>query len=145
MGYLLDTNILVGLLRKNPSIVDRYTKINNPTTSIAITVYTIAELYYGLYNNKKKNYAAEEQKILELMLDQFQKRDQIRAMSRQAAILYANYDFALETQGTPIPVMDLLIGVVAIAENLTLLTIDQTHFEQLQKVASEFQVEFWKK
>ncbi len=43
MGYLLDTNILVGLLRKNPSIVDRYTKINNPTTSIAITVYTIAE------------------------------------------------------------------------------------------------------
>jgi predicted nucleic acid-binding protein len=41
--------------------------------------------------------------------------------------------------------MDLLIGSVAIAENLTLITTDQTHFEQLQKIASEFKVEFWVK
>jgi tRNA(fMet)-specific endonuclease VapC len=52
--------------------------------------------------------------------------------------LYAEAASALLAAGTPIPVMDLLIGITAKAHGLPVLTRDKKHFHLIPGVAVEW-------
>lgn len=143
MPYLLDTNILIGLLRGNKTILHKYSSMVASNHQKFISVYTILEIYYGLYNSENKLLANREQKIIELMMDEFQSNNSILSSTRLTVIQYAKLCRKLKEQGTLIPILDLLIGSIAVTNKLILITNDTAHFELLRKIEPSFQVEFW--
>jgi len=142
MNYLLDTGIIIGLLREIPTIVEKYRMLPQGR-STAFTAYSLTELFEGL--NKLTNLPKRDAqfKILNIIIDQFEKKNRLFALTRSQADAYSKFKIALERNGTPIPVMDLLIGTIAIERNCILLTTDQTHFTTLKTIAPQLQVEFW--
>ena len=144
MIYLLDTNILIGILREHKLIVSKYKELTKKQQDKAITSYTIAELYDGINRAKSIKLIEGQLKILELLLSDFEKRKRIFSLTRNEAIKYAELKFALEKNGTPIPIMDLLIGSVAIENKFKLITTDKNHFQNLKDVYPSFNVEYWK-
>ena len=143
MICLLDTNILIGILREQKLIVSKYKILTKKQQDKAITSYTIAELYNGINRVKSSKQMEGQLKILELLLNNFEKRKRIFSLTRNEAKKYAELKITLEKNGTPIPIMDLLIGSVAIANNYKLITTDKRHFQNLKDVCPSFKVEYW--
>ena len=56
---------------------------------------------------------------------------------RAFAVLYGEAPAGFSVDGVPIPVMDLLIGVTAKANTLSLLTRDPIHFSRLRGLAND--------
>ncbi len=142
MDYLLDAGILIGLLREAPTIVDRYRKLT-PNQFRAITVYSLIELFEGIHKTQNLVAKNSQLKILQILVDQFEKRGGVFALTRLQAEIFAKLRIGLEQKGTPIPVIDLLIGTIAIEKQFILITTDQKHFQVLKDVAPQFNVEFW--
>ncbi|HMF30882.1 MAG TPA: type II toxin-antitoxin system VapC family toxin [Candidatus Lokiarchaeia archaeon] len=143
MSYLLDTNIIIGVLRKKPSILGNYVKLTETSPTTFISSYTIAELFEGLYRSNIPEKKAEEETILELMFEDFEQRDRILSLKKSHAATYAHLKILLDDHGTPIPIIDLLIGSIAIGENLILITTDKKHFQALKKIEPRLTVKFW--
>jgi len=140
--YLLDTNIIIGILREASDILDKYRALP-PRIPKAITTFSAAELYEGLILIQEEVTRNVQKRFLELMLDALDARSLIFTLTRQDAALYADLRIALRKNGTPIPVVDLLIGTIALATNSTLITTDQHHFQMFQAVQPAFLVEYW--
>lgn len=143
MIYLLDTNILIGILREHKQIVSKYKELTTKQQDKAITSYTIAELFDGINRVKSGKKMEGQLKVLELLLNDFERRNRICSLTRIEAKKYAELKLALEKNGTPIPIMDLLIGSVAIGNKFKLITTDKNHFQNLKKVNPAFNVEYW--
>jgi len=143
MTYLLDTTILVGLLRANHIIVSKYNKLSKKGIDKGITTYTIAELYEGFYRNKEQEIIKAQQKIFEILLNEFEREKMIFSLTRNKAINFPKFKIALEKKGTPMPIIDLLIGTIAIVNNFILITTDVAHYQLLKSAIAEFNVEFW--
>jgi len=143
MICLIDTNILIGILRKHEDIVSKYTLLSKKQQDKAITSYTIAELYDGVNRVEASKKMESQMKFLEILLNKFEKRNRIFSFTRNDAKKYAALKIALEKNGTPIPIMDLLIGSIAITNDYKLITTDKNHFQNLKKVSPEFKVEYW--
>ena len=142
MNYLLDTGIIIGLLRETPIIVEKYRMLPQGR-STALTVYSLTELFEGINKIANSDKRDAQSKILKILIGQFEKKKLIFALTRLQAEDYSKLKIALERNGTPIPVMDLLIGTIAIDKNSILITTDQTHFKTLKKIAPQLKVEFW--
>lgn len=143
MICLLDTNILIGILRENEKVVLKYKELTKSKQDKGITSYTIAELYEGVKRVESKKKMEGQLKILEILLNNFEKRKKIFSLTRNEAIKYAELKIALEKKGKPIPIIDLLIGTIAIVNNYKLITTDKNHFQNLKGVFPRFNVEFW--
>lgn len=143
MTYLLDTNILIGLLRANHIIVSKYNKLSKKSIEKGITTYTIAELYEGFHRDEALKRVEAQRKILELLLNEFERKKRIFSLTRNEAINFPKFKIALEKKGTPIPIIDLLIGTIAIVNKFILITTDLPHYQSLKNAVPEFNVEFW--
>ncbi|MHA1492131.1 MAG: type II toxin-antitoxin system VapC family toxin [Promethearchaeota archaeon] len=117
MIYLLDTNILIGILREHEFIVLKYKHITKKQQDKGIASYTIAELYEGVNKMESLKKMEAQLKILEILLNDFEKRNRIFSLTRKEAVKYAELKIALEKNGTPIPIIDLLIGTIVIVNN----------------------------
>lgn len=128
--YLLDTNICVFIMRgKHPEIKDRLLEVG--ISECAISEITVGELLYGAHCSGKpdenielvKNFCSEFNVIsLSVALEEF---------ARQKA--------RLRNRGELIDDMDMLIGVTAVSEGMTLITDNIRHFERLENI----QIENW--
>jgi len=143
MICLLDTNIMIGILRENEKIVLKYKELTKSKQDIGITSYTIAELYDGIQRVESKKKMEAQLKILEMILDNFENRKKIFSLTRKEAMKYAELKIALEKKGKPISIIDLLIGTIAIVNNYKLITSDKNHFKNLKDVFPSFKVVFW--
>lgn len=144
MICLLDTNILIGILRENENVVLKYKELSKSEQDKGITSYTIAELYEGIKKVESSKKKMEGQlRILEILLNNFKKRKRIFSLTYNEAIKYAELKIALEKKGKPIPIIDLLIGTIAIVNNYKLITTDINHFQNLKNIFPNFNVEFW--
>ena len=94
MDYLFDTRIIIGLLRESPKIVAQYVKLPETNTK-AITVYTLAELYEGINKMKDLKKRDAQLRILDLLIDHFEKRNCLIALTRLQANQYSKYKIAL--------------------------------------------------
>ncbi len=106
-------------------------------------VYTLTELFEGI--NKISNSVKKEaqEKILNLLIDNVEKKNLLFALNKTDANEYSKFKIALEQKGNPIPVIDLLIGTIAIEKNFTLITTDKSHFQPLKDIIQQFNIEFW--
>jgi len=115
--YLLDTNTASYAIKGNvPRVRERLLKI--PTTDVAISVITEAELRFGvsrLDNGKRLAVAVEE----------FLKYVDIYPWTSAAAREYAELRAFVEREGRPIRNLDLMIAAHAVALGTVLVSSDR--------------------
>ena len=131
--YLLDTNICIYIIKKEPKLVLNKFKQFSPG-DIGVSSVTLAELYYEIEKSSKieKNRSALENFLLPL---------EILPFDDQAAVVYGEIRANLEKNGTPIGPLDLMIAAHAKSLGLTLITNNTKEFI---KIANLF-VENWTK
>jgi tRNA(fMet)-specific endonuclease VapC len=105
LRYLLDTNTASHVIKGNvPRVRERLLKV--PTTDVAVSVITEAELLFGL---RKRPEATR----LEVAVGEFLKYVDIRPWDSAAASHYAELRAVLEAAGTPMGNLDLMIAAQA--------------------------------
>jgi predicted nucleic acid-binding protein len=121
--YLLDTNILTGLLRSEPSLISRVDQAAADQAEFLLCPVVFYEILRGLlYRDAKKQ--------MQLFLDYtrgFTSDDFNQADWQRAAQLWAD----LRRQGRQISDADLLIGVYALQRQAVIITDNQKDFEVL--------------
>lgn len=127
MNYLLDTNILVHILRNRKEVVRNLEKVG--VKNCAISEVSLLELYYGAEcsGDVKKGIA----KVDELLkwFKPIALSGTIREACRQKAML--------RQKGMLIEDYDILIGCTAIANNMVLVTENVEHMNRLKGVKIE--------
>jgi tRNA(fMet)-specific endonuclease VapC len=131
MKYMLDTNICIYIINKNPEeVFTRFRKLQ--IVDICVSTITLAELEYGVYKsmNKLRNKTA---------LAGFLVPVSILPFSENAARVFGEIRAKLEMEGRVIGGYDMLIAAQALAEGMTLVTNNICEFERI----SELRVENW--
>ncbi len=133
MIYLLDTNILIYLIKNHPPEVARRVDKLTDEDLLCMSFVTWAELLKGAERSTRK------QEVLR----------RLEVLARQVSILYptgpgicrhyAEQFTRLKDAGTPIGANDLWIACHALAESATLVTHNSREFERI----SGLQIEDW--
>lgn len=126
MRFLLDTNICIYMIKKKPPQVLQKL-IDHPAGEIAISSITLAELQYGV---EKSQYPARNRQALEQFLIPLTVAD----FDERAAAAYGKVRSLLETRGTLIGSLDMLIAAHAIALNLVLVTNNIKEFSRVPQL-----------
>ena len=123
MKYLLDTNIIVDYLRGKTDLPESFIKEGSAISSI-----TLAELYYGAYKSKNPHEGIKE--ISEILSD-----FDLNVIELQDGVkIYGRIKASLESKGTKLDEMDLLIAATAMDKKLTLVTKNIKHFSRIPKL-----------
>jgi tRNA(fMet)-specific endonuclease VapC len=131
MSYLIDTDIIVYSLKENKEINLHFKeKLHIPKS---ISVVTYGELIYGAKKSKhvEKNLAVAY-RISELF--------PIINIDRSIMDIFGEIKSKLEKTGSRIEDMDLFIAATALSYNLTLVTNNTKHFENID----DLRLENWK-
>lgn len=128
MKYLLDTNVVIGLLANRPSIVTEMRR--RSLSEIALSSLVMHELYFGAYKGARtietlRNYGRLVFSVLPFETDDARFAAEIRA--------------TLQRQGTPIGPYDTLLAGQALARGLVLVTRNTREFARVEGL----QVENW--
>lgn len=126
MNYLLDTNVVVALLRNKPTTVrDRYREAEASGAYLAVSSIVLFELWYGVVKSSQTQQNTELLRIfLSGGLDLLDFDDQ----DAQAAGVVRG---ALEKAGTPIGAYDLLIAGQALRRGLIVATANMAEFSRV--------------
>lgn len=127
MRYMLDTNIVSQLIRKQPSVVSRVTAA--PMAALCISAVTEGELLFGL----AKRPAATQ---LHAAVTEFLKRVDVQPWDSNAAKHYGALRASMEAQGKPLAPLDMLIGAHAASVGAVLVTNDRA-FQQINDLRLE--------
>ena len=130
-GYLLDTNLISELFKKNPSpAVTR--RIN---TLVADQMFTSALCVMELRYGTQRHPAGDKlwRRISELVLT----RIQVLSLGLEEAIQAADILADLAARGEPIGLEDCLIGATAMTNGLTVATRNLKHFDRIRDLPAE--------
>ena len=128
--YLIDTNILIELMRKNQSIVRKFAETG--IENCAVSFYSLCELYYGAYHIKDKTYQAEELNKINVIRNKF---TVISTMTN--AEIFGQIKANLYAAGKKVDDMDILIGSLAVANGMTVVTDNEKHFSRMPGIKCE--------
>lgn len=130
--YLLDTNICIYLINKTgeeyQNIINRL--IKHKKAEIYLSIVTVAELYYGAENSSKKE---SNLKLMNAFIDNFQ----IANLDKKASINYAQIRTKFNKINRKIGDMDMLIGAIALANDMILVTNNEKDFIQIDGLKIE--------
>lgn len=131
MRYMLDTNICIYAIKQKPEQVLRRMK-SHMSQGVCISTITLAELAHGIVKSKYpgKNGLALMQLLAVL---------EVLPFDNQAALTYGTICASLQSKGTPIGTMDMLIAAHAKSQNLTLVTNNAREFVRVE----DLRVENW--
>ena len=117
IGYLLDTNIITALLKKNEKVNRELDKVSSQEQEVFISCITYYEIKRGLLYAKATRQLSEFEQLCKkykvVLLDDLQ-------IIEKAAELHAD----LKRKGTPIQDADVLIAATAIVKGLILVSKD---------------------
>lgn len=128
LKYLLDTNIVIYVLKRRPKEVLDVFNIN--TSRMAISSITLSELLYGAEKSQNidKNLEAIEEFISHL---------DVLPYDAKASQHYGQIKAALEKKGEIIGENDIHIVAHAISQGLTLVTNNLREFKRVHNLAFE--------
>ncbi|MEZ5664320.1 MAG: type II toxin-antitoxin system VapC family toxin [Burkholderiaceae bacterium] len=128
LRYLLDTNIVIYVLKRRP--IEVLSVFNTNANRMAISAITLAELMHGAEKSTRiaDNLAAVED---------FCSRLEVLPYGPKAAQHYGAIRAALEKWGRPIGVNDLHIAAHARSEGLVLVTNNTSEFERVPALELE--------
>ncbi len=122
LKYLLDTNIVIYVLKQRPPEVREV--FNRNQGRMAISAITLAELVHGA---EKSQFPSRNLDVIE----DFCSRLSVLAYSAEAAHHYGSIRAALERQASTIGVNDLHIAAHARSDGLTLVTNNLDEFARV--------------
>jgi len=122
LRYLLDTNIVIYVLKQRP--IEVLTTFNAHAARMAISSITVAELLHGA---EKSSRSSESLSVIE----DFCSRLDVLPYGLKAARHYGAIRAALEKRGQPIGVNDLHIAGHARSEGLVLVTNNMSEFARV--------------
>ena len=128
--YLLDTNIVIYVIRRRPIEVMETFNLN--ASRMAISVITLSELLHGA---EKSSFPEKNLRVVE----DFCSRLEVLDYTAKAAQHYGSIRSALEKVGQPIGENDLHIAAHARSEGLVLVTNNEREFQKVPAL----QVENW--
>ena len=129
MKYMLDTNICIYIMKKNPpQVIEKYLSLN--PSERCISSITLAELEFGVC---KSNTPTKNRMALKIFLAGIK----IFPFDDKEATEYGEIRATLEKRGTPIGANDLLIAAHARALQLTLVTNNLKEFERVDGLKAE--------
>ncbi|PHM62128.1 type II toxin-antitoxin system VapC family toxin [Xenorhabdus ishibashii] len=128
--YMLDTNTVSYIFRKNPAVITKLRTI--PPSRICISSITEAELHYGIVKRQNK----ELQNIVNTFIESITVYDWDSA----AAKTYGELRVRMEQIGRVMGTMDQLIAAHALSKGLTVVTNDAAF-----KMVHGLTVEDWSK
>ena len=123
LRYLLDTNIVINVIKRRP--IAALQLFNEQAGHMAISSITLAELLHGV---EKSNAPARSLAAVE----DFCSRLELLPYGPKAAQHYGSIRAALEKRGQPIGVNDLHIAAHARSEGLTLVSNNLREFERVE-------------
>ncbi len=128
LRYLLDTNIVIYVLKRRP--VEVLSTFNANASRMAISSITLAELLHGA---EKSNHVSENLAAIE----DFCSRLAVLPYGPKAAQHYGAIRAALEKLGQPIGVNDMHIAAHARSEGLVLVTNNMGEFARVPALEAE--------
>ena len=128
LRYLLDTNIVIYVLKRRP--VEVLSTFNANASRMAISAITLAELLHGAEKSSRvsENLAA---------IEDFCSRLEVLPYGPKAAQHYGIIRAALEKLGQPIGVNDMHIAAHARSEGLVLVTNNMGEFARVPALEAE--------
>lgn len=112
--YLLDTNIVSHIFRKNSHVLNRLSHIH--ATEVCISCITEAELRYGV--KKRQN------KALTVAVNEFLRLTEVLAWESRDAEIYGVLRADMEKKGHVMGCMDMLIATHAVSRQRIIVTND---------------------
>jgi len=145
--FLLDTSIIIAILRGKKEIVRKYQQILSKNQPIYLTTYTITEIYIGFEDQEYKQQNLEklniQKKLFDKMINFLEAQKRIISLDVEAAKIMGTLLYQLKTKGNLIPFIDVIIGAIGISKKLTIITSDKTHFNAIKTVNDKLFAEFW--
>ena len=138
MNYLLDTNIISEFISKTPNqkVVDYILTLDE--SNLFLSVITIGEIKAGiekLDNGKKKDNILRW--LEHDLLIRFE--DRIIPLTVDVMLKWGEVNQNLKRIGTPLPIMDSLIGVTCQTLDITLITRNEKDFKNIDiKIINPF-------
>lgn len=131
MIYMLDTNILIYLIKnKPPSIAERINALDK-NAALCMSFVTYAELLKGAERSTRKaRVLSQLNQLTEVIPVQY---DTNPSLCQHYAIQFT----LLKTAGTPIGANDLWIACHALSQNATLVTHNLREFERIAGLTLE--------
>lgn len=121
--YLLDTNICIYIIKQRPeSILNRFEQLDKG--QLYISVITLAELQYGVEKSTSKRFNQD-------IVDEFCSLTKVLIWDKACAKSYGKIRSYLESKGTPIGNMDLLIAAHALSINFILVSNNIKEFARV--------------
>ena len=131
MTYMLDTNICIYAMKNKPEQVLQRLR-NELNSGVCISSITLAELEYRMKHSS--NPIKNEQALLRFLVPL-----SILPFGTAAASEYGEICACLQSSGTPIGPLDMLIAAHARSEGMTLVTNNVREFERVP----DLEVENW--
>jgi tRNA(fMet)-specific endonuclease VapC len=126
VNYLLDTNVVIAVLRRQPVIVrNRLHDASDAGDLVAISSIVLFELWYGVAKSQRRRENSERLRIFlsgNVGIQQFDEDDATVAGGLRAT---------LELAGTPIGSYDLLIAAQAVRSSAVLITANVSEFSRV--------------
>ncbi|MFC1585900.1 type II toxin-antitoxin system VapC family toxin [Fibrobacterota bacterium] len=122
MMYLINTDIIIYSLKKNPKVIQRFEL--HRTEPKAISVITYGELVYGARRSSHENEnLAKIHRLAELF--------PVIDVSKAVMDTFGSIKASLQSRGISIDDFDLLIGATAMIMNYTVVTNNEKHFKKI--------------
>jgi len=121
---VIDTDILIDLLRGVGETVDFLGRIENKGYLLATTIVNAFELYHGAYKSRRREEnLASTKKLLERLIVL---RMGLRS-AEDAGRIYAE----LEAKGQPIGLKDAIMGAITLTRGYALATRNVEHLQKI--------------
>ena len=131
MKYLLDTNVLSEVIRKNPNrgLLQRLNEV--APRDVVTSAVCVAELRHGAAR------VANGARLWERIASEILSRVNILPFGEAEAVLAGDLLATLEARGEPIGIEDVWIGATALKHGLTVSTRNLKHFRRIPGLTSE--------
>ena len=131
MRYMLDTNILIYIIkRKPPSVIERFSRCA-PDDELMMSFVTYAELLKGAMRSTRRQRVEEQlASLCQLIPVSYE-------VTPLLAQRYAEHSARLKSLGTPIGNNDLWIAAHALSLNCVLVTHNTKEFSRIEGLTIE--------
>ena len=124
---LLDTDILIGLLRNNKDAVSMISNLLDKHVILFTTSINTAELYFGAHLSEKSH---ENLKAV----GKLTKTINIIPFELNHSKIYGELRSDLQKKGEIINELDIFIATIAIEKDLPIITRNTKHFERIMRL-----------
>jgi len=124
---LLDTDILIGLLRNNKEAVRTISNLLAKHIILFTTSINTAELYFGARLSEKSQENLEA-------VDKLTKTINIIPFELNHSKIYGEIRSDLQKKGEIINELDIFIATIAIEKDLPIITRNTKHFERIMRL-----------